>query len=423
MPMKIAVLGAGFTGLTAALRLSQKGHEVTVFEKEKSVGGLAGGFKEKGWKWNLEKGYHHWFTNDSSIINLAKELKIKTLIKTPKTDIFVNGQIYQFDSPASILKFPLLSPFNRVRLGLGTLYMKLIKNPTSLEKKKAMVWIKKIMGAKITSLIWQPLLYGKFGKYCNQISLSWFWARIKKRTQSLAYPEGGFEKFADQIVKEIKTNGGIVKTNTEVKSISVSNRHCFIKTKNKDYQFDKVVVTLPTPIFTKITKRLPKSYSDKISKIPHLWAHVLILTFHKPFMKNTYWLNILEENFPFLVAVEHTNFMDIKLYGNKHILYVGNYLPNDHPYLTQTLSQILKIYDPFLKLLNPAYQSNLIKAYLFKTPYAQPIVTTNYKNIIPDFHTPLKNIYLANMDMVFPWDRGTNYAVEMGEKIAGIMVV
>ena len=39
--MKIAVVGAGVTGLVAALRLGQKGHEVTVYERWPGLGGQA----------------------------------------------------------------------------------------------------------------------------------------------------------------------------------------------------------------------------------------------------------------------------------------------------------------------------------------------------------------------------------------------
>jgi len=72
--MKIAVIGAGFTGLSAALKLSRNNQKVTVFEKERTLGGLAAGFKKKGWHWTLEKHYHHWFTNDQSALSLIKEL-------------------------------------------------------------------------------------------------------------------------------------------------------------------------------------------------------------------------------------------------------------------------------------------------------------------------------------------------------------
>ncbi|MBI4004926.1 FAD-dependent oxidoreductase, partial [Candidatus Roizmanbacteria bacterium] len=62
--MKIAILGGGFTGLSAAYYLQKKGHVVTLFEKETVLGGLAAGFRAVNWEWHLERSYHHLFSND-----------------------------------------------------------------------------------------------------------------------------------------------------------------------------------------------------------------------------------------------------------------------------------------------------------------------------------------------------------------------
>ena len=72
--MKIAIIGAGFTSLSSAYTLTKLGHEVKIFEKDPGPGGLAIGYKEKNWSWSLEKHYHHWFTNDRSVLDLAKEI-------------------------------------------------------------------------------------------------------------------------------------------------------------------------------------------------------------------------------------------------------------------------------------------------------------------------------------------------------------
>ena len=71
--MRIGIIGAGFTGLSAGYNLLEKGHEVQIFEKDSAPGGLALGFQEKEWDWTLEKHYHHWFTNDKFVLNLAKK--------------------------------------------------------------------------------------------------------------------------------------------------------------------------------------------------------------------------------------------------------------------------------------------------------------------------------------------------------------
>jgi protoporphyrinogen oxidase len=72
--MKIAIIGAGFSGMTAAYDLSKAGHQVTIFESANFVGGLASGFKEPGWDWSVEKFYHHWFASDKYMLGLIKEL-------------------------------------------------------------------------------------------------------------------------------------------------------------------------------------------------------------------------------------------------------------------------------------------------------------------------------------------------------------
>lgn len=419
--MRIAILGAGFTGLTAAYKLSQKGHQVIIFEKESQTGGLAVGFAKANWKWTLEKGYHHWFTNDDAVLNLAKELNHQVVIKRPSTDILTDGKIFPFDSPASLLTFPYLPVFDRLRVGLAVLYLKMTGNFQKFEGKIALDRIRKWMGHKATILIWNPLLEGKFGKYKNEIALTWFWARIKKRTSSLAYPSGGFKRFAEKLAEEIKNLGGEILLDTAVVNLTDKDNLCQVKTTNNSYQFDKVIITLPSPIFAKITPQLPKKYVKKITSIPHLHAQVLILVLKKPFLQKTYWLNITDKSFPFLVLVEHTNFMDPKYYGGEHILYVGNYLPPRHPYLKMTAGQLLKEFDPYLKKINPNYQLQTTNYQLFIGPFAQPVVTVDYPKLKPGFKTPLKNIYLANLDMVYPWDRGTNYAVEMGKEIADMI--
>ena len=84
--MKIAIIGGGLTGLSAAYQLSKKGHTVTIFEKEKYLGGLAYGFKKPTWKWHLEAAYHHLFTNDIVILDLIKKLGLQKASGKPNTE-------------------------------------------------------------------------------------------------------------------------------------------------------------------------------------------------------------------------------------------------------------------------------------------------------------------------------------------------
>ena len=50
---KTAVIGGGFSGLSAACFMAKQGHKVTVFEKNSSVGGRARSFSEQGFMFDM----------------------------------------------------------------------------------------------------------------------------------------------------------------------------------------------------------------------------------------------------------------------------------------------------------------------------------------------------------------------------------
>lgn len=424
--MKIGIIGAGFTGLSAAYYLSKKGHEVFIFEKDDKPGGLAVGYKEKGWDWTLEHHYHHWFTNDKSVLTLAHEINHPVNAPRPKTSSFIKGNIYQLDSPISVLKFPLLPIVQRLRMGISLALLKFNPLWKPLEKYTAEPYLKKSMGQIPYEMIWEPLMKNKLGRYARSVSLAWFWARIYKRTQSLAYPQGGFLAFAQHIQEIVEKQKCTFYYETEITRLS-SDLVPTISYKNtsgevKMQEFDRIIVTTPSMLFTKIAPSLPTGYIEKAKKRISIGAVNVILRLKKQFLTDgTYWLNVCDLKSPILAIVEHTNYMNSKNYNDEHIVYVGNYMEVSDPRFSMTEKELLELYDPWLSKINPNYKSSIIDYKLFKAPFAQPIIFKNYSREIPSFKTPLKNVFLANIEQVYPWDRGTNYAVELGKKIAKII--
>ncbi len=419
--MKIAIIGAGFTGLSAAYQLTKQGHKVRVFEKDSLPGGLALGYKKKNWDWTLESYYHHWFTNDYNILRLAKEINFPVLIKRPKTSVYIEKETFQLDSPLTLLRFPKLPFWDRLRMAETLALLKFNPFWKHMEKVKATEFLPKVMGEKAYKMIWEPLFVNKFGDYADVISLAWFWARITKRTPSLAYPEGGFLLFAKALDKKIKAQGGEIFYNSEITNIS-DDKKTVVTHDGKKETFNKVIVTIPSFFFLKLAPQLPEEYKNKLNKLEGIGAMTVVMRLKKPFLKDkSYWLNVCDPSAPITAVVEHTNFMDKKHYDNEHLVYLGNYLAKDHPYFSMTESELMKEFDPFLRELNSDYKSTIIGIDIFRVPFAQPIIKTNYSKLIPPFTTPLPNVFLANMQQVYPWDRGTNYAVELGEKITKLV--
>ena len=72
---------------------------------------------------------------------------------------------------------------------------------------------------------------------------------------------------------------------------------------------------------------------------------------------------------------------------------------------------------PGLKKINPDFTGDwVIDCWKFSTRYAQPIPFVNHSQRVPSIETPIPGLYFASMSHVYPYDRGTNYAIELGEK-------
>lgn len=420
--MEIAIIGGGITGLSAAHTLAKAGHTITLFEKEPFLGGLAQGFKESSWEWHIEAAYHHLFTNDKSILSLITDLGIqdKLIITRPITATLWNGRMYQLDSPISLMTFPGLVFIDKIRTAAILGFLKFFPFWKALEGITAEHILIAIGGKNAWKVLWEPLLYGKFSAYAPKVAASWFWARIVKRTPSLCYIAGGFHTLTDALEASITTNHGTIHTGTSVAALTIlANKKIRISWSRSQKTFDRVLVTTPTPIAKRLLPSLPSSYTKGLESIPHLHAQVLIVETDRPLLSKVYWLNVTDRKFPFLAMVAHTNFMPAKHYGGKHLTYLGNYLPSDHPYLSMTKEELLAVFMPYIQRLSPsATKKTIRRAFLFTAPFAQPVHERHYSQKIPPIETPIHGVYMANMDYVFPWDRGTNYAVELGQKAA-----
>lgn len=405
--MRVAVIGGGFTGLSSSFYLLDKGHTPVIFEAGKQCGGLAKGFNPGDWKWDLEVFYHHIFTNDKEIMDLAEKVGWPVQIKEPETTSYIKDQEIKLDSPLSLLRFSAIKPLSRIHMGFGLLLLKLIPNGLFLEKYKVTEYLPKLIGKEGYKNIWEKLLRAKFGPYINEVNMAWFWSRVAKRTKNLGYFEGGFDRLIQETERVIKEKGGDIRTSTPVSSLKTGENETWVNGE----KFDAVIITIPAPKAKELLSEV------KIPELNYLWGQTLILELSRKFIQG-YWMNILEDNFPFVVAVEQTNMVDKKHYGNKRIIYLGNYLPEGHKQLKMSKEQLLKLYLPYLKRINKHISKKTIKrSFLFREPFAQPVFPTNYSKQLPKMRVRAR-VYLANMSMVYPFDRGTNYAVKAGKEVA-----
>jgi len=423
----IAIIGAGIAGLSAAYDLTNAGRQVTIYEALPQVGGIASGFKAPHWDWTLEKFYHHWFQSDKYMLGLIEELgwSEEVLFPRPYTVVYVDGEFQPLDSIPEAAKFTLrhFPIWDVARFGAVGLYLRLTPWWRPLEKTTADAWMRKWVGARVYNSLWRPLLVGKFGEEnLDVVNMAWLWARLKTRTTRLGTFVGGFQAFLDRFADVIRSQGADIRLETPVQTIRKSEQKTGrweVVTAAGAETYDAVISTSSPQMMADMTPDLPDGYTSALRALKSMGAVVMVVTLkHK--LTDFYWHNLPKESgFPYLAMVEHTNFLPKEHYGGDHIIYMGDYLPPEHRYFDLSKEELLAEFLPALARFNPDFEPDWVKdAWLWRTRYAQPIPPINHSQNIPPLRTPLPGVYFASMSQVYPWDRGTNFAVEIGRRVA-----
>jgi protoporphyrinogen oxidase len=423
--MEIGIVGAGIAGLTAAYELGKLGHRVTVFEQAPQAGGLSGTFRDDRWEWPLEKFYHHLFASDDIVLGFSREIGLgdKIFFPRPITAIWQNGDINAFDSPLAVLRYPYLSFVDKMRVGLVILYLRLSSNWRPLEAMTAHQWLPRYTGQRAYKTLFEPLLANKFGEAYQEVNMAWFWARFHKRTPRLGYYIGGYQTLIDALVEKVSEQGGVVRLSAPVSRIDGRAPQLRLHLDGTEHEFGAVLATVPPGVMAQLAPQLPDAYTSRLRALRSVGALALILALKHRVTEGFYWINLPKGAFPFLAFVEHTNYQSPEHYGGDHIVYLGDYPTPDHRYFRMGKAELLQEFLPSLTQFNPAFDPSWVRnSWLFREAYAQPVVPVNYSQQIPAVRTPIPGLYAASMSHVYPWDRGSNYAVEMGQQMAQLVV-
>lgn len=366
-------------------------------------------------------------------MDLAKRLGVAGQIvsRESRTGMYYAHNFFKLSSPADVLRFTPLSLPNRLRLGIGALLARHIKNWQRLESKSAEEWLIELFGQKVYEVVWEPLLIGKFGETAPAISAVWFWNKLKLRggsrgkagAEQLAYFRGGFAALAETLAGEAKRLGADIRTGTEVTDLRVRNgRLIEVHTGQGTFEAEAAVLTPPLPIAADLLQpHVPSGYLARLRRIKFLSNVCLVMELDRS-LSGLYWLNINDPSFPFVAIVEHTNLEPASSYGNRHIVYLSKYLPADAEFYRLSDAELLEFSLAAIRRMFPEFSRDWVRAYhVWRADYSQPIIEKNYASMIPEMQTPMENVLLATMAQVYPEDRGTNYAVRAGLAAASLL--
>ncbi|MBB3225855.1 protoporphyrinogen oxidase [Luteibacter sp. Sphag1AF] len=427
----VAIVGAGFTGLLAALRLAQAGRKVVVLEGDHAPGGLAGTFEfDDGVR--IEKFYHHWFNNDAYVPKLVEELGLSDLILTlpSKTGMYYNGRLWKLSTPLDVLRFSPLPFIDRIRLGWLVFQVRKVKDWKSIEHLTIREWLEPLCGKKVFKIVWEPLIRSKFSVFAEDINAVWFWKKLvlrgstrdTKGGEQLAYFRGGFGRLAEAIAERIISLGGEIRYNTPVTGTTVTDSAITaLQTPAGDVTAREYLLTPSFHQIADMLKDAPKPWLDSLRRVNYLGNVCLVMELTHS-LSDTYWLNVNDPGFPFVGVIEHTNLDDSSHYAGRHIVFLSRYLATSDETWDMSDAQYLDYALPHLERMFPKFRRDWVKEFrIWRAAYAQPVTERDYSSYVPAEETPFNNALISTMAQIYPEDRGTNYAIREGSRMAEVI--
>lgn len=424
---KIAIVGGGISGLSAAYFAASKGIRVDVFEKSDRLGGLAASFNFDNLI--IEKFYHFICMGDDNLIKLANRLKIdnKIIFKPTKTAFFYNGKYYPFGSPSDLMKFSPLPILQRLRFGQNVIKSKYLKKWEKLDGLTAKAWICETIGEEAYDVIWHPLLKVKFGDNYDKISAAWIWHRIHRIASSrknifskerMGYFLGGTHILFTQLEKKILEFGGSINLNSEIQTIEKKSSNLIITLHSgKQISYKSVILAVPLPIASKLIKNINHQYSKELSSIDFIGVVCGIFRMKKN-ITDAFWLNINDPKIRANGFIEYTNLNLLTDIWPDRIIYIPFYLPTNENLFIKGEEELKTDFFEMLRAVNVNItRKDIINFRAFKAPHAQAVCKKGFKDYIPPIKTPINNLFLLDSTQLYPSDRSLSGLIGLAEKL------
>lgn len=463
---KIAIIGSGFLGLTLALRLSEAGAKVTVFESASEIGGLASAWQIGDVVW--DKHYHVTLLSDAFTRKIVEEIGLKEEFEwvETKTGFYTDGKLVSMSNTLEFLKFPPLDLISKFRLGATIFYAARVKDWKALEKISVEDWLTRLSGKKTFEKMWKPLLKAKLGEAYRETSAAFIWATIQRmyaarnsglKREMFGYVRGGYARVLERFGEHLREKGVEIRLNSRVEKIEKLsdgkvkvfttenteeiNRNVRIDRDFKSQKissipvnlvipvnsfsetsvrsvtdaFDSVILTCPSNIAAKILPQLSETEKAKLTNIKYqgiVCASVLM----KKSLSEFYVTNITDET-PFTGIIEMSALVDKKYFGGNALVYLPKYVAPDDELFKKSDADIEEI---FLNALEKMYshfkREDVVEFKISRVRNVFPIPTLNYSVNVPSVKTSLENVFIVNSAQITNGTLNVNETIQLAER-------
>lgn len=404
--MKIGVIGGGLMGLALAQRLTRQGHVVTVFERERQIGGLTTWYDYGPFFW--DKFYHVILPTDAYLIRFLEDIGVGDRLRWARTltGFYVDRQFYSMSSALEFLRFPPVSLLGKIRLALTILYCARINDWRRLERISVADWLRRLGGVATYEKIWKPLLLAKLGDNYQRVSAVFIWSYIKRmfsaregsaKKEQLGHVSGGYKTVFEHLQKIIQNAGGVIHAEMAVGHITARPEGgVSIQYEGFTEHFDKVIFTSPTNVLRQVVAPTLFRVDERDRQVDYLGVVCMVLVTRKP-LTPYYVVNIADPRIPFTGIIGMSNLVSTEETAGLHITFLPKYVDSNSPMLKQS-DEILKgEFFAGLRLMFPDLEDKDIESvHINRAVKVQPLQVLDYSSLVPQVESAHPDFFVLN---------------------------
>lgn len=428
------IIGGGIMGMTLALRLSQQGYKVTIFESGSKPGGLTQSWELDGITW--DRFYHVILMSDLNTRRIIDEIGLTNEFKwvETKTGFYSGGKLYSMSNMIEFFKFPPINLIDKFRLGLTIFAASKIKNWRKLEKIYVSDWLISWSGKNVFEKIWLPLLKAKLGENYRKTSAAFIWSTIQRmyaarksglKKEMFGYVSGGYDVINNKFAQLLQELGVEFKLNFDVKTVQANGDGTISLTlaDKRKFEFDHVISTLSPIQSVKLTDNLAEDEKEKHRNVKYLGVICPSVLLSKP-ISPYYVTNITDEGTPFTGIIEMTALINKKeeLKG-RNLVYLPKYVDSDDSLFEADDNEIRKIFlGALLKMYPDISETDVLYFGVSKARIVFALPTINYSLNLPGIKTSMDNFYIINSAQIINGTLNVNETIQVAESKLKILL-
>lgn len=399
--MRVAVIGAGPAGMTAALQLSRGGAQVSVYEASDAVGGMARTISL--WGQRVDLGPHRFFSQDRRVNEFWLDLVGDDYAMVDRlTRIYYQGHFIDYP----------LKPLNALRkLGLPTaiacmgsyLREQVWPSFSAQSSESFESWIVSRFGRRLFEIFFKSYSEKLWGIPCDELSADFARQRIKqfslreallsaispqrgKRHETLldrfAYPQAGTGSVYEKMAARFEQHGGELRLQCPVSRVL----HSGFKvtgvelTTGEREAFDHVVTTMPLSLLTRGLENLPRDVEAAVDGLRFRNTLLVYLKVESDALFDDQWLYI---HAPELKIGRVTNFRNWvpQIYGQEQatILAAELWCNSDDDLWKESDANLVELVEQELRSTQLLNQEHISDGHVIRLPRCYPVYDQAYR--------------------------------------------